>query len=110
MQDQLLSHFLVSHTDPFCWSVTFPVLAGLTHGLENTSVTAHKPAVPYVSIPYTRLLVATCLLPFCLSFLAALNPQPSVRVHCFLRVLPALGLVPITHPCTPSQIAVKGVS
>lgn len=110
MQDQLLSHFIIYHTNPFCQSVIFPVLAGLME-LENTSVTAHRPAVPHVSIPHPFLLLLnTFFLLSVLFFLAALNPQPSVHVHCVLWAVPALGLVPIPHPSTPSQIVVKGMS
>lgn len=74
MQDQLLSHLIVCHTDSFCRSVIFPVLAGLVD-LENTSVTAHKPAVPYVSIPHTFILFAKYFLPFVCPFIfGSINP------------------------------------
>lgn len=68
MHDQVLNHFIVSHTDSFCQSIIFPVLAGLME-LENISVTAHEPAVPHVSIPHTFLLFAKYFLPFVCPFL-----------------------------------------
>lgn len=103
MQEQFLSYFTVSHADLFvglfCFPI-FPVLAGLME-LETTSVAAHKPAVPLVSLPYIFLLSTT-------SFSLCLSPSLQQQwTHTWVSVFIACCLLfePLLQHSTSYQSA-----